>query len=32
MLDYFETELQKAVGPVHQGNLVVYYLFSVALT
>ena len=32
MLDYFETKLQKPGGPVHQGNLVVYYLFSAALT
>ena len=32
MLDYFETKLQKPGGLVHQGNLVVYYLFSVALT
>ena len=32
MLDYFETELQKPGGPVRQGNLAVYYLFSAALT
>ena len=27
MLDYFKTKLQKPCGPVHQGNLAVYYLF-----
>ena len=32
MLDYFEAELQKPGGPVRQGNLVVYCLFSAALT
>ena len=32
MLDYFETELQKPGGPMRQGNLAVYYLFSAALT
>ena len=28
MLDYFETKLQKPGGPVRQGNLAVYYLFT----
>ena len=28
MFDYFETELQKPGGPVCQGNLAVYYLFT----
>ena len=31
-LNYFETVLQKPGGPVRQGNLAVYCLFSMALT